>query len=98
MYLRALTEDNSDCPAKGSKFGNYLINNNPIRVDRRDYELEVEGIPCSFEGHPQHKEWKDFLKDNPHLISNFDTRDHGKLSFLFDRWKLMKDNAEVNKY
>ena len=97
MKLRILNDDvdpskvvQNGGAAKGAKFDNYLINNNPITADIREYYLEVDGIPASFPGHKDHKDWIAFLTDNPHMISNFDTRDHGKLSFLFDRWKLTK--------
>lgn len=78
---------------KGAKFNGFLINNNPITYQKREYILEVEGLPCSHKGHRDHKKWTQFLEDNPHVISNFDTRDPHKLQYLFERWKLMHNNA-----
>lgn len=76
------------------KFNGYLLNNNPITFERRQYVLEVEGLPYSYdEKHPKHKEWVEFLKDNPHVISNFDTRDPAKLEYLFERWQLVHNNG-----
>lgn len=96
MYLKILNDDfdasksiqSSNNGPRGSMFNGYLIRNNPITVNKRQYYLEVEGLPYSFPGHKDHKLWLKFLEANPHIISNFDTRDHGKLSYLFDRWKL----------
>lgn len=76
------------------KFNGYLLNNNPITFEPREYVLEVEGLPYSYDpNHPKHKEWTNFLKDNPHVISNFDTRDPCKLEYLFERWQLVHNNG-----
>ena len=98
MYLRILHEVDDkgyeQYPAyKSSRFNGYYINNNPITVDKREYFLEVDGLPYSFKGHPKNKQWVQFLQDNPHVISNFDTRNAGALEYLFERWQLMKNNG-----
>ena len=100
MYLRILNEANEYMslldysPPRGAKFNNYLINNNPITFTKREYILEVEELPYSYDKrHPKHKQWQQFLEDNPHVISNFDTRNYGALEYLFERWQLMHNNG-----
>lgn len=96
MKLKILNEMNefSQLPNYSSaRFNGYLLNNNPITVDKREYFLEVEGLPYSFKGHPKNKQWVQFLEDNPHVISNCDTQNAGLLEYLFERWQLMKNNG-----
>lgn len=94
MRLKILNEDNEFVGVyqpRAAKFNNYLINNNPISFSKRDYVLEVQELPYSYDKrHPKHREWTQFLEDNPHVISNFDTRNWAALEFLFERWQLTK--------
>lgn len=102
MKLKILNESDDNnlstfidiCPPRGAKFNNYLINNNPISFTKREYVLELQELPYSYDKkHPKHKMWQQFLEDNPHVISNFDTSNYGALEFLFERWQLMHNNA-----
>lgn len=95
MYLRILNEAIGEpsieqAAIKGPvRYNGYLINNNPITFQKREYILEVEELPYTFEGHPKHKLWVEFLTNNPHVISNFDTKNYGVLDYLFERYQLM---------
>lgn len=88
MDLKILSESLVPMPSYSSnRFNGYLLNNNPITAPKREYFLEVEGLPYSFEGHKEHDKWVQFLEDNPHVISNSDTRFGGMLDYMFQRWK-----------
>ena len=99
MHLKILNEDIGEpsiqqvLPTSPARFNTYLINNNPITSQKRQYVLEVQELPYSFEGHPKHKLWTEFLEANPHVISNFDTSNAAALDYLFERYQLMHNNA-----
>lgn len=98
MRLRILNEANNitilDGNYRSARFNGDLINNNPITFDKREYVLEVKELPYSYDPrNPQHKKWKQFLEANPHVISNFDTRNWQALDYLFERWKLIGNNG-----
>lgn len=94
MKLNILSEALEAAPSYSSnRFNGYLLNNNPITAPKREYYLEVEGLPYSFEGHKDHDKWIKFLEAHPHLISNSDTRYGEMLDFMFQRWKKKQTNS-----
>ena len=94
MRLRILSEDLVQMPNYSSnRFNGYLLNNNPITDPKREYFLEVEGLPYSYEGAKDHDKWVKFLEDNPHVISNCDTRYGELLDYMFQRWKQNRYNG-----
>ena len=97
MFLRILSEDNDYTQAlnvSGSRFNGYLLNNNPITFSPREYVLEIESLPYTYnKKHPKYKLWTQFLSENPHIISNFDTQDPVKLELLFERWQIIHNNG-----
>lgn len=76
----------------------YLVNNNRIYPNERQYVLEIEGIPESRVGSSNHCNWVSFLKEYPHLISNFDSQEPTKMNYLFQRWKMFeKEHSKFNE-